>query len=79
MKISYDPQYNIAYIMLKEKTAKVNSIKISEEMVIDIADDGSVYGVELLNANEQLNNSHDGTIEFINLLSGNKLEYQIPG
>ena len=78
MKISYDPQVNIAYIMLKEKPVKVNSIKISEEMVIDIADDGSIYGVELLNANEQLNKSHDGRFEFINLLSGIKMEYKIP-
>jgi uncharacterized protein YuzE len=78
MKITYDPQNNIAYIALKEKTANVNSIKISEEVVIDIAEDGSIYGVELLNANEQLNKPENGKLEFINLLSGVKQDYIFP-
>lgn len=54
MKLSYDPKYNIAYLRFHEKTRQVNSIKLSDEMVIDIAPDGTVYGIELLNANEQL-------------------------
>ena len=78
MKITYDPKYNIAYILLKEKTDKVNSIKISEEMIIDMADYCSIYGVELLNSNEQLNNAHDGKFEIINLLTGNTQDFLLP-
>lgn len=54
MKLSYDPKYNIAYIRFHEKLGQVTTIKISDDMNIDIAPDGTVYGVELLNANEQL-------------------------
>lgn len=54
MKVTYDPKHNVAYIRLHEKRAQVTTIKISEATNIDIADDGTVYGIELLNANEQL-------------------------
>lgn len=78
MKITYDPKLNIAYLSLKEKTGTVNSIKISEEVIIDIAEDGSIYGIELLNANEQLNQPENGKLQFINLFSGNEKEYILP-
>ncbi len=54
MKLSYDPKYNVAYIRFHEKQGQVTTIKISDDMNIDIAPDGTVYGVELLNANDQL-------------------------
>jgi uncharacterized protein YuzE len=54
VKLSYDPKYNIAYIQLRRKSAQVWTIQVSEEMNVDIADDGSIYGIELLNANVQL-------------------------
>ena len=79
MKITLDPKYNIAYVQLKEKTGTVNSIKLSEEVVIDLAPDGSVYGIELLNANEQINADKEGNIQFINLLSGNSQILKIAG
>ena len=54
MKLTCDPKYNVAYIRFHEKSGQVTTIKISDDMNIDIAPDGTVYGVELLNANEQL-------------------------
>ena len=57
MKLTYDPKYNVAYIQFREKTGEVDTIRLSGEVLIDIAPDGSVYGVELLNANEQLGSS----------------------
>lgn len=54
MRLTYDPTYNVAYIRLHEKTAPVITLKISGEMNVDVAPDGTVYGIELLNANEQL-------------------------
>lgn len=54
MRLTYDPTYNVAYIRLHEKTASVTTLKISDEMNVDMAPDGTVYGIELLNANEQL-------------------------
>ena len=54
MKMTYDLKYNVGYISFKEKTEVVNSIKMSEDLVVDIAPDGSVYGIELLNVKEQM-------------------------
>ena len=45
MKFTYDSRYNIAYIRFRPKSGDVESIKISEEMVVDMAPDGTVYGV----------------------------------
>jgi len=52
VKLIYDPRYNVAYIRLKEKTADVESVHISEEVKIHLSPDDTVYGIELLNANE---------------------------
>lgn len=54
MKLSYDKQANIAYIRFHEKQEMVTTLRISDELNIDIAPDGTLYGIELLNANEQL-------------------------
>lgn len=54
MELRYDPRYNIGYIRFREKGADVETIHISEELNIDLAPDGTVCGIELLNANEQL-------------------------
>jgi len=57
MKLTYDPKYNVAYIHLRDKAAEVETIHLSDELKVDIAPDGTVYGIELLNANEQLGNT----------------------
>lgn len=54
MKLSYDSKANIAYVRFHEKRGTVTTLKISDEVNIDLAADGSIYGIELLNANEQL-------------------------
>jgi uncharacterized protein YuzE len=54
MKLTYDREYNIAYICFREKPEQVETIQISEELNIDMSPDGTVYGIELLNARDQL-------------------------
>ncbi len=66
MKLTYDPRYNIAYLRLQEKTAEVETIRISDQLNMDIAPNGIVYGIELLNANEQLLTQDDGFLVVIN-------------
>ena len=70
MKFTYDPRYNIGYIRFKEKQAEAESIKLSDELVVDIAPDGTVYGIELLNANEQLQREDMGELIVINEATG---------
>ncbi len=54
MDITYDPRYDIAYIRFRKKTKGVETRHISDEVNIDISPDGKIYGIELLNAKEQL-------------------------
>ena len=70
MKLTYDPRYNIGYIRFKEKDAQVESIKLSDEFIVDIAPDGTVYGIELLNANDQLQRGDVEGLVVINEATG---------
>jgi uncharacterized protein YuzE len=70
MKLTYDPRYNIAYIRLLEKGAEVETLQISDELNIDIAPDGRVYGIELLNAKEQLQAQDGGRLVVWNEAAG---------
>lgn len=74
MKMSYDTRYNIAYIRLREKTDNVETIKISDELHIDLSPDGKIYGFELLNANEQLQIMKGGELILIDESKGKTVE-----
>jgi len=78
MKLTYDPRYNIAYIRFHEKGTDVEAIRISDELIIDMAPDGTVYGIELLNANEQLIREDGGKILFINEATNERSEFPLP-
>jgi len=77
MKLTYDPRYNIAYIALREKTEQVETIRISDELNIDLAPDGTVYGIELLNANVQLQGEDRGNLVVINEARGERQEIRL--
>jgi len=70
MRFTYDPRYNIGYIRFCEKKGEVESIRISDELVVDVAPDGTVYGIELLNANEQLQREDTGELVVVNEATG---------
>jgi len=74
MRFTYDPRYNIAYISFQPKSSGVESIKVSDEVVVDIAPDGTIYGIELLNANEQLQRGDMGKLLVANEATGEQIE-----
>ncbi len=74
MQLTYDPRHNIAYLRFHEKTAEVETIRVSDELNVDIAPDGTIYGVELLNANEQLRAGDAGALVVINEALGQRQE-----
>ncbi len=74
MKFTYDPRYNIAYIRFQEKSAEVETIRLSDEVVVDIAPDGTIYGIELLNANEQIGREDAGELIVVNEATGKRAE-----
>ena len=67
MRVSYDPRRNVAYIYFRETSEEVETVEVSEDLNVDLAPDGTVYGIELLNASEQL------------LGNGRKVAFEIPG
>ncbi len=77
MKLTYDPKYSVAYICFRDKPAQVQTIQVSGELNIDIAPDGTVYGIELLNANEQLSGDHLGALVVVNQASGDSAEIKL--
>ena len=75
MKVTYDPKYNISYIKLAESTEEVETVKISDEVNIDVSPDGKIYGIELLNANELL--KQNGELVFLNEATGEETKIAI--
>jgi uncharacterized protein YuzE len=74
MRFTYDPRYNIAYIRFQPKSPGVESIKVGDELIVDMAPDGTVYGIELLNANEQLQRGEMGKLLVANEATGEQVE-----
>lgn len=54
MKISYDPQVDAAYIRLREGKFEVTTHRLTEEIAINYAPDGSIVGIEILDASKYL-------------------------
>jgi uncharacterized protein YuzE len=74
MRFTYDPRYNIAYIRFSEKQAGVETIRVSDELNVDLSPNGTIYGIELLNANEQLSREDMGKFLLINEATGERIE-----
>jgi uncharacterized protein YuzE len=74
MKLTYDRDRNIAYLRLRPKGTDVETIQVSDELNVDIAADGSVYGIELLNANEQLRAADQGKLVLVDEAAGKEVE-----
>lgn len=75
MKLSYEPQYNIAYIQLRPKSGMVRTVQVSDELNVDLAADGTIYGIEPLNANDQLSQGKNVVLE--NLTTGRREELSL--
>jgi uncharacterized protein YuzE len=79
VQLTYDPRQNVAYLRLQEKGVDVETIHISDALNVDLAPDGTVYGIELLNANEQLRASDDGLLVVVNEALGERREVPLTG
>ena len=78
MKLTYDRDHNIAYIRLRPKGREIETIRVSDELNVDIAPDGSVYGIELLNANEQLRAADGGRLVVVDEVEGKETALPLP-
>jgi uncharacterized protein YuzE len=73
MKLTYDRKRKFAYLRLRPQGIEVETIRVSDELNVDIAPDGSVYGIELLNANEQLRAGDDGKLVLVDSTDGRQI------
>jgi len=75
MRLTYDPRHNVAYLRLHEKAGReVETVRLSDELHVDLAPDGTVYGIELLNANAQLRGEDGGRLVLVNEENGQERE-----
>jgi uncharacterized protein YuzE len=78
VQLGYDPRRNIAYLRLREPSgAQVETIRLSDEVNIDLAMDGTVYGIELLNANK-LRACDDGHFVLVDETAGPRVVMPLP-
>ena len=77
MKLTFDRTHNIAYLRLRPRGAQVETIRVSNELNVDLAPDGSVYGIELLNANEQLRAADNGKLILVDEANGREVELSL--
>jgi len=77
MKLTFDRAHNIAYLRLRPRGAQVETIRVSDELNVDLAPDGSVYGIELLNANEQLRAADNGKLILVDGADGREVEFSL--
>lgn len=78
MKLAYDPRYNIAYLRLEEHSTEVETVHVSDQLNVDLTPDGRIYGIELLNANEQLSGLARGKLIVQNEATGETIEVRLP-
>lgn len=63
MKISYDPKVDAMYIRFKNGKYD-HTKKVTEEILVDVTKDGSVLGLEILDAKKQFGDIKPEKIEF---------------
>ncbi len=52
MKIKYDPEVDAAYISFKKGQMEVTTIRLSEDIAIDLGPNEEIVGIEILDASE---------------------------
>ena len=53
MKISYDKKADAIYIRLMEGKHQCRTIRLSEDVAIDLTDGEAVVGIEIINASQK--------------------------
>ncbi len=54
MKITYDAKVDAAYISFKKGPTQVTTIRLNEDISIDLGPDEEMVGIEILSAKEHL-------------------------
>ena len=60
MKITYDPTADAAYLYFKEGVAEVTTIRVTEDLAVDLGPNEELVGLEILSASRYLGFARDG-------------------
>lgn len=78
MVVTWDPSHSVAYIRLREKRGDVETVAAGEEIRVDMAPYGTVYGFELLNANSESDHRGGVHVPLVNEASGERRQIAVP-
>ncbi len=79
MQLSYDRRHNIAHWRLREPDAvQLETNRSRDEVNVDLGPDGTVYGIELLNANAELRAADGERLVVIDEVAGSRFEVPLP-
>lgn len=53
MKVRFDPEADILYILIKEGPLK-DTVEIADDLFVEVSEDGSIAGLEVRRAREHL-------------------------
>lgn len=59
MRVKYDREVDAAYISFKQGPVQVTTIRITEDVAVDIGQNEEIVGIEILDASEHLGFSRD--------------------
>lgn len=59
MKVRYDPEVDAAYISFKKGRVQVTTIRITEDVAIDLGPAEEIVGIEVLDASQHLGFSRE--------------------
>ncbi|MEW6683033.1 MAG: DUF2283 domain-containing protein [Nitrospirota bacterium] len=54
MKIYYDDQKDLLYLRFDERPQEVENQRLTEDIVLDIGDEGRIVGIEILDASRHV-------------------------
>jgi uncharacterized protein YuzE len=59
MKVTYDPEVDAAYISFKKGPVQVTTIRLTEDVAVDLGPREEIVGIEILDAAEHLGFSRE--------------------
>ena len=78
MRITVNRKLNVAYVHLQDRPDTVETEQLSDDLLLDVGSDGTVYGLELLNASEQLRDGDLAQLEVADEESGETTRVALP-
>ncbi len=64
MKVTYNEKFDLLYICLDESAQRVTNKRVDEDIVLDLAENDRIVGIEILDASKRLRLDQLHTLEY---------------